>query len=251
MQTRPVIHSRDACVCARLAFSLIELLVVIAIIAILAALLLPALAAAKERAKGMTCLNNARQIGLASKLYTDDHDGVFVQWARDGGAPAGSWLPNANYTYWPDILRPALVVPKALLCPNRGGPIPLFGIGINHIEIGVWRDTNAAGGPNRVREVDVAKPSATVVFGDDQDVANPAEPNPDLWRARPTSSPYCIVFRTPNNLPDYNRDPYRIINRHGGRASTAHVDGHAEAMKASAIGFQFPEGDPLALWDKK
>jgi prepilin-type N-terminal cleavage/methylation domain-containing protein/prepilin-type processing-associated H-X9-DG protein len=82
---------------SRSGFTLIELLVVIAIIAVLAALLLPALARAKEQGRSARCLSNLRQFGLAATLYADEN-GQALPWSEKHWTAPSSPLGAMNYT---------------------------------------------------------------------------------------------------------------------------------------------------------
>jgi prepilin-type N-terminal cleavage/methylation domain-containing protein/prepilin-type processing-associated H-X9-DG protein len=126
----------------RRGFTLIELLVVIAIIAILAAILFPVFAQAREKARGISCLSNTKQMGIALQMYVQDYD-EHVCFNNDGNwfqYPAGSG--NYYINTWYTLIQPYIKNYAVYVCPSASVNTGLFA-GYDYSPASPWKS-----GPN-------------------------------------------------------------------------------------------------------
>ena len=255
------------------AFTLIELLVVIAVIAILMAILMPALQRAKRQAKAITCRNNLRQYGLASKMYLDDYDGSFpysFSWLYKNGSTGCQWHDAANNLsnkpanggcLWPYLkamnihLCPDFdVVARMTGCPSCNGRLipvdPQYSYSMNsYLNGDAFGYVPAQYHPNidRVRkESEVKHPSQVFFFSEENTWAIPglsgAGINDNNLRSTPPCNTDC--FATFHNTSSGKLN--------FGYANAVFVDAHVEQVSAHPAGNTFvlswPSGAPIPNW---
>jgi prepilin-type N-terminal cleavage/methylation domain-containing protein/prepilin-type processing-associated H-X9-DG protein len=188
-------------------FSLIELLVVVAVVAILAAMVLPALAQAKEKGRQTSCINSVRQQTLALIMYADDHDGVLPPTAYNDG--------NGNEVDWPSMLDSYLnYVAKIHLCPtDRKSQVNSYGLN----ELAFVDLTDPSPLPPK-RLASFRSPSGSIMQGD-------IGTEDDFVTQRPDT----LKLVAPGSVLNDDKDA-RPSMRHTGRCDLGFMDGHGEHL---------------------
>jgi prepilin-type N-terminal cleavage/methylation domain-containing protein/prepilin-type processing-associated H-X9-DG protein len=228
-------------------FTLIELLVVIAIIAILASMLLPALSKAKEKGKSTKCINSLRQMGIASRLYADDHDGRYPYTFQVRGN-------NVFRKGWFNFIQPYVQTTNLLLCPTKtpkfrellalypseSGDKAISNYSAN-FKLGGCDWPGTWDGYPPLKDSAVAKPATTVYLTDGG--TKPVNTKDPLKCVTPTSpeKPGCWIVHDPaNDAPctgcvtsagDPNWGGPHL--RHNQRSNVAFADSHIETLRAS------------------
>ena len=219
-------------------FTLIELLVVIAIIAILAAMLLPALSAARERARSANCLNLLKQMALANIMYANDNkDGIVCGYLKQGGASGQSaiwaaYLSGFNEHKKIDGPSPYGVTWwKSFECPTAGE--------------NSYDSYKAAGNANVWYTTYAINP-----FLYDHVNGNANEDiNGKTFIITKANDPSATMLLTENKAPKnyiYCNDWGRIPYYHGVMANLNYLDGHSESHEKKY--FQ-PNGDSFTAAD--
>ena len=170
-------------------FTLIELLVVIAIIAILAAILLPALQAARERAKASSCISNLNGLGKSSGMYLNDNRTLFPY-------PASTNLAQTNVIR--NFLWPACFMAGKYITDSRTG----LGTTRNRASIGIWHENPAIKCPS----IPFSRNLFNVSGGNSipQTYASPGPNNRDYAEA----AGWCINFNSPSLAKSYKTPSY-------------------------------------------